>query len=1073
MKASRLMLFAALASSCAGASEIIWQGGDGAYWTNAVNWAGGKIPSATDIAVFNTDGSTTVKVAGSFKFPSLKFTSGTTTFAASTYRKFNATTGTVDVAKNAVFDCRVGFQDGNDSKRVFLRKTGAGTWYLRNKSFTDMSSGRQCGIIVEGGILIHQGDYDSQTYQLGVQEISVSSGATFRSTGYNRLIWSGSYNGKTYGDVRGFALHVDGKFQCTSSKALGLRALTGIGVVESDALEVTAVGDSRFDGVFANAAVTVSGVDSARLTVGNPKVFASVASVTAGSSLAFAPSAAAYEVDTLAISKNETLTLSGAVFHKSGFSKLCDSAIAAHPAGLSLGGSYLSSAALTVQNGADLTIAGADNKGVKTLAIDDATVRLAGSYYAEASATTDDKDVLKLDGGKLVINMTAQHPSVIASGEAVSFGVGAKGGTLTSDGVYNGFQYQDVCLYHPVESLADEGTDGGLTLEGCSTWFLYKPFLFNGPSRIHGTLALIRSAAELAATPTFFGAGDVELDSCSVGYHKEAFAKGGAAYTLELATAEGRKLIVNGSSTLLLQGQSGSEVRYSATTPQNVEMGELSFRPGSILFLSDLSKKLGAADGPSAKVLRNAPSVSATSGRVLAPVVQSTGKAVNLLSYDADKGFCALTGTVSSFDDAAGKVVVVGSNTDKTLAMNAAYSADGVTMGDWGDVLFSAGSTLAVGDGVNPAIVTLVGNGGLRANGANTGLDFGEAPGYLVIGASGATTANADLTVPIRTAKTMTFASCADHATLMRKLVVSAANAYSGDTYVHNLILNADHVRCFSTGKVHVTGGQFTGGNIAFVKSGTWENDFELSGWGMFVSQYGGNDRRGAFSFQAADVVVSGDVELKEDVRFSSTADSKGSLTGVVSGDKLRVISSLGTIVLANDNTYTGGTEVISSALTLKKGMSAGRGPVFLSNGVLCFENEEPVTFANDMTGVGSVKLQGAAPVVFRGCMTGLDAPLDLCGTRQTFTELPPFAKIVNSDTKKATIALAPNLGTVAWGDYTLEGKISLDIGEGTVLDLGGRTLDVYRLERGAIGKVVNGTVNEEKPIAGILLIVR
>ena len=824
------------------------------------------------------------------------------------------------------------------------------------------------------------------------------------------------------------------------------------------------------DGEPIELAATVSLLANAKVS-GTGRLVASSVSVNAADALI---DCAETVVPTLSFDASAaTLGISGGAVHKKGFAKLYGCASAAHPAGLSLGGSYLSSGALAVRDGADLTVAGADNKGVKSLTVTNATLRLAGGYYAESGATDADRDQLKLDGGRLVVNMTAQHPAVIASGEFVTFGVGANGGTLTADGIYNGFQYQDVSLHHPVESLVAEGTDGGLTLGGCATWFLNRPFTFSGPSRLCGTLALIASAAQLAATPTFFGAGDVELDSCSIGYHKESFPDTGSTYTLCLATAAGKKVTVNGASTLFLQGRSGSEVRYSSLVPQNVEFGELLFKPGALLVLSDYSGKIGASDGPSAKVLRNAPSVSSTSGRVLAPVVQSRGKAVNLLSYDASRGFCALEGTVSSFDSSAGKVVVVPNNTDVTLAANTAYSADGVTMGDWGDVLFSSGSTLSVGDGVSPAIITLVGNGGLQANDANAGLDFGAAPGYLVIGASGAATATADLTVPIRTAKTMTFASCADHSTQMRQLVARAANTYSGDTYVNNLILSARHVQCFSTGKVYVAGGQFAGGNIAFAKSGTWVNDFELSGWGMFASQYGGNDQRGAFSFQAADVVVSGNVELKEDVRFSSTANSKGTLTGVVSGDKLRVISSLGTIILANDNTYTGGTEVISSTLTLKKGTSAGTGDIFLADGVLCFENEEPATFANGMTGVGSVKLQGTAPVVFRGRMTGLDASLDLCGTVQPFTELPPFATIKNSSTKKATIALAENLGTVEWGDYTLDGKISLDIGEGTVLDLGGRTLNVYRLERGAIGKVVNGTVNEEKPLAGVLLIVR
>jgi hypothetical protein len=102
-----------------------------------------------------------------------------------------------------------------------------------------------------------------------------------------------------------------------------------------------------------------------------------------------------------------------------------------------------------------------------------------------------------------------------------------------------------------------------------------------------------------------------------------------------------------------------------------------------------------------------------------------------------------------------------------------------------------------------------------------------------------------------------------------------------------------------------------------------------------------------------------------------------------------------------------------------------------------------------------------------------LTAALDLCGTEQTFTEMPPFGTITNSLPKKATIALAANLGTVDWPEVELGGRISLAVGEGTVLDLGGKTIDVFRLEIDTASRVVNGTVKEERPIGGMSIIVK
>jgi hypothetical protein len=86
---------------------------------------------------------------------------------------------------------------------------------------------------------------------------------------------------------------------------------------------------------------------------------------------------------------------------------------------------------------------------------------------------------------------------------------------------------------------------------------------------------------------------------------------------------------------------------------------------------------------------------------------------------------------------------------------------------------------------------------------------------------------------------------------------------------------------------------------------------------------------------------------------------------------------------------------------------------------------------------------------------------------------MPPFGTITNSLPKKATIALAANLGTVDWPEVELGGRISLAVGEGTILNLGGKTIDVFRLEIDTASRVVNGTVNEERPIGGMSIIVR
>lgn len=736
---------------------------------------------------------------------------------------------------------------------------------------------------------------------------------------------------------------------------------------------------------------------------------------------------------------NAQVTLLAGRYHAAGTDTMDEGDF--RPAGMTLGyssESNLKTGSLTVSAGADLTLS--SDKGIGELTVSGGTLRMPKSYCGASGATAAVPSPLKLDGGTIVANYKSANLRLLASDGKAVLGVGARGGLLTVDGFYDAYNYD--CVYlDGVRAFVDGGTDGGMTLDGCVPWYVTKPFVFDGTSRIRGTLALIYSASELAGTPAFFGAGDIELDSCALGYHKSIFPQAtGQTCTLRLATAEGKKLTANGGPMIMLQGTGHSESRHSSLVPQNVEIGELAFKPGALLTLSDYSGLLGTPGNSSVKVLRNAPAVSPTSGRVLAPVLMTTGFLPTLLSYDTEAGFCAVRDTVSDFEGAAGKIVSRGGQEDATLPGDTAFAADGVILGDWCDVYFDDGASLTVGDGTNPAIIAMAGSGGLRANGNKTGsLEFGEAPGYIVIGAVRSTSGRAYLGVPIRSAKTMTFASYPDCSQAYHWMEIPVANTYAGDTYVNDVILYAKNTGCFSTGTVHVAGGQFAGGNIVFNATGTWANDFELSGWGLFASMYGSNMRRGAFSFQADDSVIAGKVELKGDVRFSSTENAKGTVTGVVSGDRLRIINSLGTIVLANGNTYTGGTEVIKSTLTLKKGTSAGTGAVLLDQGILRFENDEPVTFANEVWFVGSTGrvIVAGAPVTFTG--PGFESlPFKTLAAGSTIdladpskSELVPhFTADTDLGGRTYAVAGVSGTGRISNGTLTVSGEIS-PAGEG------------------------------------------
>ena len=113
--------------------------------------------------------------------------------------------------------------------------------------------------------------------------------------------------------------------------------------------------------------------------------------------------------------------------------------------------------------------------------------------------------------------------------------------------------------------------------------------------------------------------------------------------------------------------------------------------------------------------------------------------------------------------------------------------------------------------------------------------------------------------------------------------------------------------------------------------------------------------------------------------------------------------------------------------------------------------------------------------MLFRGDISELDAALEI-SAGVTFTELPPFKTLRNPSERTVTVAIAPNLGTVAWSGRILEDgatKFRIVVGEGTLLDLGGETLAVRTAVKGSSQRIINGTLVETKPERRFGMIIR
>src|SRR4029077_6307837 len=92
---------------------------------------------------------------------------------------------------------------------------------------------------------------------------------------------------------------------------------------------------------------------------------------------------------------------------------------------------------------------------------------------------------------------------------------------------------------------------------------------------------------------------------------------------------------------------------------------------------------------------------------------------------------------------------------------------------------------------------------------------------------------------------------------------------------------------------------------------------------------------------------------------------------GVVSGTGTLTQAGTGTLILANDNTHSGGTTIAAGTLQIGNGGTTGSitGNV-TDNASLVFNRSDSITFDGSISGTGSVDKQGAGTLILTGANT-------------------------------------------------------------------------------------------------------
>ncbi|WNL44325.1 autotransporter outer membrane beta-barrel domain-containing protein [Dyella sp. BiH032] len=185
-------------------------------------------------------------------------------------------------------------------------------------------------------------------------------------------------------------------------------------------------------------------------------------------------------------------------------------------------------------------------------------------------------------------------------------------------------------------------------------------------------------------------------------------------------------------------------------------------------------------------------------------------------------------------------------------------------------------------------------------------------------------------------------------------------------------------------------------------------------------------------------------------------------IASVLTGTGGMTKSDLGTLVLAGDNTYTGGTTIAGGALQLGEGGTSGSilGDV-TDNGVLAFNHSVAQTFGGTVSGTGALMQVGSGTLALTGANTY---------TGETIVQSGSL--LVNGDQSAATGATTVRSSGTLGGTGTLGGDVRVgdggtlspgDAGAAGMLTINGNltfagtsTLDYQLGQAGTVGGALN-----------------
>ncbi|NKJ22376.1 autotransporter-associated beta strand repeat-containing protein [Dyella sp. SG609] len=723
----------------------------------------------------------------------------------------------------------------------------------------------------------------------------------------------------------------------------------------------------------------------------------------------------------------------------------------------------------TVAGGA-LTLSGAPNiirVGDGTAAGAGMTATIAAVLAGTGGVVKDDLGTLVLSGANTYAGGTTVNSGVLqVAGDAnlgnAAGGLAFDGGTLRNTAAISTARAvtinQGGATFETQANLELSGTvtgAGGLTKTGSGSLTLDGSNTYTGGTIINAGGIIVSSDANLGDASGALTFNNGVLENTAAITSGRAVALNGAGgrllndadLTLNGAIAGAGSLNKDGSGTLIV----GADNSYTGGTL--IQAGTLQVGNGGAS-----GSLLGAVANNGTLVFNRADTLA------FAGQISGTG---SLEQQGA--GTTVLSGNNSYGGITAVRAGGLFINGDQSAATGATSVDAGGTLGGkgivGGDVALADGATLSPGDvGSAPGTLTVKGNLGM-SNASNLNVNLGQAnvvggplndlvqvngdlaldgtlnvavssggnfdPGiYRVVGYNGALTDNGMSIGSVPSPDYFLQTSIAHQVNLVNTAGLNVnfwdGNGARGDGQIQG----GDGVWQNNAGNDNWT---VTDGSI---NAPYQDNAFAIfSGTGGTVTVDGslGAVNSGGMQFAVDGYRVQGDgialgasptVIRVGDGTTAGTAMT-ATIASVLSGTGGMTKSDLGSLVLAGDNTYTGGTTVTDGVLQLGEGGAAGSvlGDV-ANNGTLAFNRSDSYAFGGVVSGTGALVQKGSGTTVLGGANTYTGA-----------TTVQSGSLLVNGNQSGATGATAVQSGATLGGMGTIGGNVT--VADGATLSPG------------------------------------